>query len=292
MMGTSKKNRMSVGEILIELSAQLEKLSETPWQDAGVLLAHLMDKPRAWVLAHPEEHMERGKLPGLDEILARLERNEPLPYILGSWEFYNLRFEVNPDVLIPRPETELLVDKAIAWLGQERREDSLQQVLDIGTGSGCIAIALAVNTPNTHFTASDISQAALATAARNAVKNTISNRITFVESDLFSHPLMKGPFSLIVSNPPYIPTHSLPALQVARWEPSLALDGGRDGLALIRNILKGAPARLAPGGMVLMEIGAGQGSEVAAFALGAFPGAAIQVLPDLAGHDRLLEIRT
>jgi release factor glutamine methyltransferase len=215
--------------------------------------------------------------------------------VLGCWEFYGLELIVSPEVLIPRPETESLVETALGWL--RRPGSAIRKCVDIGTGSGCIAIALALNAPNLVLTATDISSTALAIAHANAHKLHVLDRIHFVEADLLASPaLVAQRFDLLVANLPYIPTWTLHQLEVFDHEPSLALDGGPDGLAVIRRLLETAPAHLAEGGALLLEIEASQGKSAlalarAAFPKSAFPYADIQVLPDLAGKDRLLAIQ-
>jgi release factor glutamine methyltransferase len=266
--------------------------SDSPELDAQVLLAHLLDKPRSWVFAHPEAPLPRDSFTELEAILPRLVAGEPLPYILGTWHFFGLEFEVTSEVLIPRPETELLVERAIAWMKRPGLDIRELQVLDIGTGSGCIAVSLAVNMPGLSITAIDISTSALEVARRNANKVNVSSCITFLEADLFSNPLIMGPFSLIVANPPYIPTKTLHALPVFGREPTLALDGGPIGLSIIDRILSGSHDHLIPGGLLLMEIESSEGPVVHSLAIGSFPKAQIRIHQDLAGHDRLLEIQT
>jgi release factor glutamine methyltransferase len=227
----------------------------------------------------------------LEALVARLEGGEPLPYIVGAWEFFGLEFEVTPDVLIPRPETELLVEKSIAWLSKAEYRSREFRVLDVGTGSGCIAISLAVNLPGLSIIATDISPAALKVARCNAEKMNVSCYITFLETDLFPNACTLDSFQLIVANPPYIPTNTLLKIPIYGREPTLALDGGSDGLAIIRRILTGVSNRLRSGGLFLMEIETSEGPAVLSLASDAFPKARIRLDKDLAGHDRLLEIQ-
>jgi release factor glutamine methyltransferase len=290
-MVTDKAGGQTIGETLDGLGSRLEKTSDIPGLNAQVLLARLLNRPRSWVLAHPEAPLTGNRFAALEALVARREGGEPLPYILGAWEFFGLEFEVTPDVLIPRPETELLVERAIIWLrklGPGRRE---LRVLDVGTGSGCIAISLAVNLPGLSITATDISPAALKVARRNAEKFHVADRISFLEADLIPDSLLPDPFSLIVANPPYVPTKTLHKTPVYGREPTLALDGGSDGLALIRRILAKAPDQLGSGGMLLMEIETSEGPAVHSLASEAFPKARIQLHQDLADHDRLLEVQ-
>jgi release factor glutamine methyltransferase len=285
-MGDGEK--VTVQSALNSVADRLRCRSDMPELDAQVLLANVLRKPRSWLAAHPEARLDREPAAALEAYVQRLERGEPLPYVLGEWEFFGLAFSLTPDVLIPRPETELLVERALSWL---RTRYGKVSVLDVGTGSGCIAIALAVNLPEIQVVATDISSAALDVARRNAKKLHVADRITFLEADLFPNPLLPNPYSLIVANLPYIPTATLHGLPIFGREPSLALDGGADGLDIVRRLLAQAPARLAPGGMMLLEIEASQGSAAKALAREAFPQAAVKIHQDLVGHDRLIEIQ-
>jgi release factor glutamine methyltransferase len=296
---------MGDGEKVVTIQSALDLVayrlwshSDTPELDAQVLLANVLRKPRSWLLAHPETLQNQEIAAALEAQVQRLEHGEPLPYVLGEWEFFNLAFEVMPDVLIPRPETELLVEHAIAWL---RKRNNKMKVLDVGTGCGCIAIALAVNLPEIRVIATDISPAALAVARRNAEKLHVADRITFLEADLIPDslspaslspdPLLPDSFSLIAANLPYIPTDALHGLPIFGREPTLALDGGANGLALIRRLLAKALEALAPSGMILLEIEASQGSAAVVLAGEFFPQAAVKIHQDLSGIDRLIEIQ-
>jgi release factor glutamine methyltransferase len=290
-MATNNIGGQTVGETLAGLTLRLEGTSDTAGLDAQLLLAHLLERPRSWVFAHPDVPISTAACARLEAITHRLEAGVPLPYILGSWEFFGLQFRVTQDVLIPRPETELLVERAIAWLKDHESGVRGENVLDVGTGSGCIAISLAVNIPGLSITATDISSAALKVAHDNAEKMKVSGNINFLESDLFSNPFLKKSFSMIVTNPPYIPTLSMQQAAVFSREPTMALDGGPDGLAIIRRILSESSERLLAGGLLLMEIEASEGQAVLALASEAWPKARIQLHQDLAGHDRLLEVQ-
>jgi len=261
-------------------------VSETPALEAQVLLAHILGCQRSWVLAHPEICLNPEQSAELESRLTRLENGEPLPYVLQRREFFGLDFSVSPQVLIPRPETELLVEQALGWL---RANPGRRSALDVGTGSGCIALALAVNVPDLHILASDISSDALEQAGENLDRIAGQARVDFILADLI--PAVREPVDIICANLPYIPSDELAKLKVAVWEPRIALDGGPDGLSLIRRFLEQAPASLAPGGLLLMEIEAGQGKAALDLAGQAFPRAEIVLLPDLAGRDRLVRIR-
>jgi release factor glutamine methyltransferase len=212
--------------------------------------------------------------------------------VLGHWDFYGLDFSMTPDVLIPRPETELLVERALDWL---RAHPGRRRVADIGTGSGCIAVSLAANVPDLRVLATDISSLALEVAKANAQKHAVSDRVQFLHADLFNFQPSTFNFQLfdlIAANLPYIPTDRLEILDVARREPRLALDGGADGLKLIGRLLMAAPGALAPGGLCLLEIDAEHGKTACALARAAFPQADVSLIPDLAGLDRLILVHS
>jgi release factor glutamine methyltransferase len=277
--------------LLETLTRELDQLSETPYLDAQVLLAHILGKPRAWVLAHPEVSLQEAQHETLEVALSKLRGNAPLPYVLGNWEFYGLNFTINPSVLIPRPETESLVEQALNWL---REHPLRRRAIDIGTGSGCIAISLAKHVSDLQVIATDISLEALEVARTNAINHAVADRVKFVCADLFS-PIpreIRKPFDLICANLPYIPTSTLRTLDVFEREPTLALDGGADGLGPIRSFLIDVPHLIAQKGMVLLEIEASQGSHALSLVRKSFPGADVSLLPDLAGLDRLIQINT
>lgn len=264
-------------------SAQLDPISESAALDVQVLLAHFLKKTRSWIHAHPETQIDIPTETALTEALSQLLNGFPLPYLIGHWEFYGLDFLVTPDVLIPRPETELLMETALDWLNIHPQRRS---AADIGTGSGCIAIALAKHCPDLTLTAVDISPAALRIAAQNAAANAVQEQIAFVQGNL-TQPL-DDQYDLICSNPPYIPSYKLPGLAVAKNEPALALDGGPKGLDAIRSLLTDIPRVLAPGGLALIEIESGQGEAVLDLAHELLPQYHALVLNDLAGLPRLL----
>lgn len=277
---------MKVQDLLTTTVRRIEPHSETPQLDAQVLLAHVTGKNRAWVAAHPEFEMDAGRV---EPLLKKLERGEPLPYVLGKWEFFGLEFELTNDVLIPRPETELLVETAIAWL---KAHPGKRSVVDIGTGSGAIAISIAKHIPDARILATDISPDALRVAKRNAEKYQVQGQIEFVECDLL--PTLnaeRSTFNVICSNLPYIPTETLLSLPIFGREPTLALDGGADGLAIYRRLFKLAPKRLAPQGIMLLEIEATLGMQILSLAYDSFSEVNIHLHKDLAGLDRLLEVQ-
>lgn len=277
--------------LLSDLTARLAAISDTPTLDASVLLARILGKSRTWVMARPELTLTADQQKQLDHSLARLENGEPFPYVLGQWEFFGMDFEVTPDVLIPRPETELLVEKAIAWMQKSKVR---RTVADVGAGSGIIAIAIAANVPDARLLATDISPAALQIAQNNARKHRVDDRIRFVECDILPpHPhslSTEEHFDLICANLPYIPTATLHSLPVYGREPTLALDGGADGLDLFRKLMRRAPEWMAPNSLILLEIEATLGIKALNLACDMFSSAEIHLHQDLTGRDRLLEI--
>lgn len=264
---------------------------ENAWLDAELILCAAADCDRAALIAGAAPIGEEAARRFIAMIARRKER-EPLAYILGRREFYSINFEVTPAVLIPRPETETLVAAAIDFLAPRPGAS----VLDIGAGSGAIALAIARNVPASRVTAADISADALAVAKRNADSLALRDRIELRRADCFD-PLDGGEafgrFDLIVSNPPYIRAADIDRLapEINRHEPRLALDGGADGLDLHRRIAAGAMDHLAPGGAAMVEIGDGQSRAVMElFRVAGFASAA--AIPDLAGIARVIVARS
>jgi release factor glutamine methyltransferase len=280
--------------LLSKITDRLAPLSDTPALDASVLIAHIVDRPRTWVMAHPELMLPSDQQKQLDDSLGRLERGESFPYVLGHWEFFGLDFDITHDVLIPRPETELLVERAIAWLQESPARSARRIIADVGTGSGAIAVSIAVNVPEATILATDISGRALNVAKKNARRFDVEHRIEFVQCDLLpSSPAVLATqqhLDLICANLPYIPTQILRGLPVYEREPTLALDGGADGLELIRRLLQIGPEWLAPNGRMLLEIESTRGVQALSLGRDLFPAATIRLHPDLTGQDRLLEI--
>ena len=226
-----------------------------PRREAGSLLAHLLGRDRAFLIAHAEDALTDEQLGSFRGFVGRRAQGEPLQYITGRQEFFKLEFEVTPDVLIPRPETEIIVETARELL----RDEARPFIADIGAGSGCIVISLLNELPNAHAVAADTSPAALRVARRNAVHHRVVDRLTLLESDCFSALQPVGQFSLIASNPPYVSDNERDAMQrEVLYEPAAALFAGHDGLAVIRRLLRDAPLFLQPGGHLVFEIGFGQ----------------------------------
>jgi release factor glutamine methyltransferase len=240
-------------------------------RDAEALLLQVLkrkdpDKNRAWLIAHEDEPLAPDAAAVLRALVKRRRTGEPIQHITGETEFYGLSFRVNRDVLIPRPETEHLVEKAIALAAGFVRP----RIVDIGTGSGAIAVALAARLPAAQMTATEISASALAVARENAERNGVADRIRFLAGDLLA-PVAGERFDLIVSNPPYVPEGDRDTLsvEVRDYEPAQALFAGADGLAIYRRLIPAAPAALVSGGFVVLEIGYGQQEPVGSLLAGA-----------------------
>ena len=270
------------------LAAQLP--GETAVLDAQILLVHYSGHNRAWLLSHSEVGLTTAQEKGLETAIHKLQNGVPLPYVLEHWEFFGLDFYITPDVLIPRPETELLVETALAYAREQPRADF--RFLDIGTGSGIIPISLAIHVPQAKLFAIDISAAALKIAHLNAERHGVKERIHFMEANLLPSDLQSQYFDIITANLPYIPSEMLKHLEIFGKEPSLALDGGTDGLDLIRKLMtKLADAKITFN-MLLLEIEQSQGPTVSAMARETFPSANVRIQRDLAGFDRLAIITT
>jgi len=230
-----------------------------PRREAGSLLAHLLGRDRSFVIAHSNLALATEAHGAFQSLIKRRARGEPLQYITGHQEFFKLDFEVTPDVLIPRPETELIVETAVEILQNE----PAPYFADIGTGSGCIAISLLHELPAARAVALDMSPRALAVAQRNARRHHVEDRVELVESDLFSALDPDGHFGLIVSNPPYLTDEELRVVQrEVSFEPRTALTAGPDGLVVIRRLLRETRPLLRAGGHLVFEIGFGQDSAV------------------------------
>ncbi|HEX2172591.1 MAG TPA: peptide chain release factor N(5)-glutamine methyltransferase, partial [Dehalococcoidia bacterium] len=224
------------------------------------------------------------------DLIARYRAGEPAAYLVGRREFFGLDLLVTPAVLIPRPETELLVERALDLLNSERAAGRWPRVADVGTGSGAIAIALATSLPDLEVWAVDLSEAALAVARENARRHGVADRIRFLEGDLVA--ALPEPVDIILANLPYVPSpDGRIAAETAGWEPDLALDGGPDGLSVIGRLLHHAPDRLTRPGWILLEVGAGQAGGVRAIAERTLRPVAVETARDVHGHERLVVLR-
>ncbi len=257
--------------------------------DVAALLCWAVGCGRSRLAAHPEELLSREALDKLSEAGIRREGREPLAYIVGEREFWSLSFETGPAVLIPRPETELLVERALLLLAGVKAP----RILDLCTGSGAVGVALAKEIPGAHVVATDLSEPALALAAMNAGRNGVGDRFEAIHSDLFEKIPGDGTFDSVVSNPPYVPSGEIDGLmpEVSRFEPRGALDGGPDGTDFLGRIVRDAPARLKKGGALLLEMDPGQIAECCRMIR--LDGVWDEPVAsrDLAGRDRVLEAR-
>jgi release factor glutamine methyltransferase len=257
---------------------------ERAQQDAEFLLCHLLGKNRAWLLAHRDAGLDHAQLEIYERMSTRRLAGEPMQHITGEAEFYGLPFSVNREVLIPRPETEHLVEKTLELAAPW----GAPRIADVGTGSGAIAVALAHHLPAAAIAAVDISVAALDVARKNANRNLAGSRIRFRSGDLLA-PFDGEKFELIVSNPPYVPESDRDSLavEVRDYEPARALFAGEDGLAIYRRLIPEAFGALVPGGYILLEIGCGQRAGVQALLANA-GFASIDFTADLQGIPRVV----
>lgn len=256
--------------------------------EARLLLEFVLGQSRTWLYQHLESDLSPVHLTRLNQLVEARLAGEPLAYILGKREFYGRSFLVDHRVLVPRPETEDLVESALAFL--RTAGPTRPRIVDVGTGSGAIAVTIAAEIPEARVIAVDRSADALAVARANAEKHGVSDRVCFVQGDLLGG--LAGPFDLILANLPYIPTEEIARLQPeVRREPRGALDGGADGLDLYRLLFTQARGRLAPNGALFGEIAFDQGASAARLARQALPGRTVTVEQDLAGQDRLIVAR-
>jgi release factor glutamine methyltransferase len=254
--------------------------------EAQWLLMHALGVETSHLYAYPEQELTAQQVAQVEAYAARLGQGEPVAYILEMVGFYGREFIVSPAVLIPRPETEHLIEAALAWA----KEKSDLTIADIGTGSGIIPVTLAAHLPQAMVHAVDISEDALNIARQNANKHGV--KITFHHGSL-AEPLIANNVrvDLLCANLPYIPADEVPALKVSRYEPTLALDGGPDGLRLIEILLKSAPDVCHEKALILLEIGSGQGEAVKALAESLFAPQSVEIIYDYAGHDRVVKIK-
>ena len=273
---------MTIVEVLKLSTDYLQKHgSESGRLDAEVLLAHALGLRRLDLYLKFDRPLHDPELSAYRALVARRGKGEPVAYLVGHKEFMGLDFEVTPDVLVPNPDTEVLVQRAVAIA---RENDRPVRVADVGTGSGCIAIAVAHYAPNTEVWASDVSRQALAVAARNVARHHLAERVRLQQSDLMGG--LAGEFDLVCANLPYVASGvRLPAEVTA--QPTRALYAGEGGAALVRRLLDEAPARLRPGGRVLAEIDPAIAAAMSELAARDFAGHRIH--RDAAGRERVLE---
>jgi release factor glutamine methyltransferase len=271
------------------------KQVDSPRLSAELLLAHVLGVPRIRLYTDYERPVSEAHLSAYRELVRRAGEHEPIAYLTGRAHFFGLELIVTPDVLIPRPDTETLVENLLQWVRHEP-ELTAPRVLDLCTGSGCIAVAVASRLKTASVLATDISPKACAVARQNVEKHALQDRVIVEEGDLFE-PLKSivhaQPFHLITANPPYIPHANIETLDrnVRDYEPHLALDGGDDGLAVIRRILETAPRHLTPAGQLFMEMQFDQGDAIRQLVGQIDDWAPPKIIKDLAGKERVVQLQ-
>ena len=282
---------VTVMETLLQVGATLARggVREAPLE-AELLLGQALGIDRPRLYASLADAVPEACQPSLERLVQRRTDREPLAYLLGKREFFSLEFQVAPGVFIPRQETELLVEQAIG-LVQNGFSQGDTAIAEVGTGSGAVAISLAVHLPHCRLYATDISQRAIATARANAEAHGVQQQIAFLYGDLLKP--LPGPVELVVANLPYIRSGTIPSLEpeVSRFEPREALDGGPDGLALVRRLLRQGPDYLRPAGTILLELDPDQMGAARSAALAVYPKAKVHCVKDLAENQRVLVIQ-
>lgn len=266
---------------------------DSPRLTAEILLAHVLEIARIDLYLRFDQPLTRTELAAFKAFIQRRRNREPVAYITGTREFWGIDFTVTPDVLIPRPETEFMVEESLKLIPPDISSGRFR-LIDVGTGSGAVAVALAVNRPGHTYFASDISQKAITIASQNATQNSVSKDIFFFVGELFdalSPDELK--FDLIVSNPPYIPTYQIAGLapEVGTYEPLSALDGGTEGVDVIGKIVKDAPLYLKKNGMLMMEIGFDQKARMEQIVADDGRYSDLKFIRDYSGHDRVAQMR-
>jgi release factor glutamine methyltransferase len=275
---------MTIKEALAHATAQFTGMA-SPRLDAQVLLAHLLNVDKSYLTAHDRDYLSDEQEMAFGQLVARRAAGEPVAYILGKKAFWDLEFIVSPAVLIPRPETEHLIEAALEWA----KGKGELTAADIGTGSGAIAVTIAKHLPKAKMHAVDISPDALAIARENAAINGVS--IEFHEGSLAAPLIAKGvKLDMLLANLPYIRHDEIPNLSVSEFEPIVALDGGEDGLDFVRELLRKAPVICKPNALILLEIGMEQGQAVLDFAETQLFLKSASIIKDLAGLDRIVRI--
>jgi release factor glutamine methyltransferase len=276
---------MKIGNAVRAIAEILEVQNvPEPLREASLLICLAIKKDKAFLIAHPEYELRVDERSLLQDFANRRANREPYQYIAGHQEFYGLEFEVTPDVLIPRPETEILVERAIRSLTERPGSSTF---LEVGVGSGCIAVSILASVSNSIAAAVDISDKALAVAGRNASKRGVSERLRLFVSDVYTNVEQRN-FDLIVSNPPYVPNADLETLQpeVRNFEPYASLSDGGNGLSIVEKLIRGAANFLKPGGELLIEIGFDQSPRVENM-FDARLWETVEFLPDLQGIPRI-----
>lgn len=272
--------------------------SDTPQLDTAVLLAHVLGVSKTWLYAHPNRNLTEEEITRFETLVRRRMSHEPVAYLVGYKPFFGLDITVDNRVLVPRPETEQLVERALAYARRLANEGRRPRIADVGTGSGAIAVALACNLPEATVYATDLSDEALAVAEQNIWRYGLGEQVQLLPGYLLE-PLCE-PVDIIVANLPYVPIADLAGLpcEVKEYEPVMALDGGPDGLAVIAALLRmvqateDRPQKLISGGRIFLEIGHDQGPAMQALVHEILPGAHVEVLKDYADRDRVVIVTT
>lgn len=275
---------MTVDAALVEARRRIG--GDSPGTDARLLLAHVLGRDRAWLLAHGDALLSPGASARFEHLVGRRELGVPVAYLTGEAWFYGLRFAITRDVLVPRPETESLIEATLELLAR-RTPGARLRLCDVGTGSGAIAIVLAARLPDAAVEAIDVSPAALAVAARNAALHGVEQRVRLTLGDVLEG--THGRYDCIVANLPYVPVAQIPPLpDPVAHEPRGALDGGPDGLLLYRRLLRRLPERLAPDGVLVLEAAPPTIGLLAELTAAALSDALVRVVPDAGGSERLV----
>jgi release factor glutamine methyltransferase len=278
----------TVAEALRSAAAALPN-AESPQLDASRLLEHVLERDRSWLLAHGDETLHPPQQLAFEALVRKRASGVPVAYCTGTVGFYGRTFTVDERVLVPRPETERLVEGAIAWLRANGGENAV--AADVGTGSGAIAVTLACELPGLNVFGVDLAHETLAVARRNAAVNNVAQHVSFLKGDLAAPLVRFAPFAAVLANLPYVPSaECAPAPDPVSFEPLVARDGGPDGLDLYRRLVPALPALLAPRAYVALEAAPANARALADLARATFPDAAIRVERDYAGADRIVTI--
>lgn len=279
---------ITVLQWLKDASLILYKKTDSPLSDARVILSRQLNVNTTWLAAHPDSVLDSGCLSELQEKLDQLVSGVPLPYVIQHWEFFGLDFYVTPAVLIPRPETEILVELALSWLDEHPQ---VSKAFDVGTGTGCISVALAHHKSRLHIIAIDKSETALEVARINIDRHHLSDRITLVQSDMLTG-IRDEYIQLLCANLPYIQTSDLVDLPVSRHEPIAALDGGEDGMDYHRILLRQAKPLLMAPYYILLEMEYRQAEKLMKIAAETLPGSMSHIVKDISGLSRVICIES
>jgi len=282
-----KANKLKLGDWYQNAKIYLEQDRDEPTSSILALAGHILKSSPAFILAHPERALTAFEIDELTRMLDRLKSGEPLAYIIKRQAFFGMDFYVDPSVLIPRPETEILVEQALSWL---RHKDIYTVALEAGTGSACIPISICMNFQKVSFFTFEISTNAIQIAKINISNFRLTDQIQLIKTNSCS--CFKPGFNLICANLPYIPTERLESLQVSKFEPGIALDGGKDGLFIIKEFLSQSSFLLQNPGLLLCEIDYTQKDSLIQLSHELFHDASISIVNDLSKFSRVLRIET